>query len=52
MKWLNYHHLMYFRMIATEGGISKAAEKQGISDKPPSFPSRFDGQHPDTRSRR
>lgn len=27
MKWLNYHHLMHFRTIATEGGISKAAEK-------------------------
>jgi LysR family transcriptional activator of nhaA len=27
MQWLNYHHLLYFRMIATEGGIAKAAEK-------------------------
>lgn len=27
MKWLNFHHLMYFRVIATEGGIAKAAEK-------------------------
>lgn len=27
MQWLNYHHLYYFRMIATEGGIAKAAEK-------------------------
>jgi len=27
MLWLNYHHLYYFRMIATEGGIAKAAEK-------------------------
>ncbi len=27
MKWLNYHHLFYFRMIAAEGGIAKAAEK-------------------------
>lgn len=27
MKWLNYHHLYYFRVIATEGGIAKAAEK-------------------------
>lgn len=25
--WLNYHHLNYFRTIATEGGIAKAAEK-------------------------
>jgi LysR family transcriptional activator of nhaA len=27
MQWLNYHHLYYFRMIATEGGIAKAAER-------------------------
>jgi LysR family transcriptional activator of nhaA len=27
MAWLNYHHLMYFKTIATEGSISKASEK-------------------------
>lgn len=27
MQWLNYHHLLYFRVIATEGGIARAAEK-------------------------
>lgn len=27
MKWLNYHHLLYFREIAKEGSISKASEK-------------------------
>lgn len=27
MQWLNYHHLYYFRMIATEGGIAKAAKR-------------------------
>lgn len=27
MAWLNYHHLYYFRTIATEGGIARAAEK-------------------------
>lgn len=27
MQWLNYHHLLYFRMIANEGGIARAAEK-------------------------
>jgi LysR family transcriptional activator of nhaA len=27
MKWLNYHHLIYFREIATCGSISKASEK-------------------------
>lgn len=25
--WLNYHHLAYFRAIATEGSIARAAEK-------------------------
>lgn len=30
MQWLNYHHLFYFRTIATEGGIAKAAEKLRI----------------------
>lgn len=27
MQWLNYHHLLYFRTIATEGSIAKAAER-------------------------
>jgi len=27
IQWLNYHHLFYFRVIATEGGIARAAEK-------------------------
>lgn len=27
MQWLNYHHLFYFRVIAAEGGIAKAAKK-------------------------
>ena len=27
MKWLNYHHLFYFRTIANEGGIARAAVK-------------------------
>ncbi len=26
MDWLNYHHLLYFWMVAKEGGVSKAAE--------------------------
>jgi LysR family transcriptional activator of nhaA len=25
--WINYHHLNYFKVIATEGSISKAAQK-------------------------
>ncbi|RYZ97910.1 MAG: LysR family transcriptional regulator, partial [Proteobacteria bacterium] len=25
--WLNYHHLYYFRTIANEGSIARAAEK-------------------------
>lgn len=27
MSWLNYHHLLYFKTIATEGSISKASAK-------------------------
>lgn len=27
MNWLNYHHLYYFWVIATEGGIARAAER-------------------------
>ena len=30
MQWLNYHHLFYFRIIATEGSIARAAEKLHI----------------------
>lgn len=30
MNWLNYHHLYYFRTIATEGSIAKASEKLHI----------------------
>ena len=26
-RWINYHHLIYFRVIATEGSLSKASEK-------------------------
>ncbi len=26
-KWINYHHLYYFKAIAEEGSVSKAAEK-------------------------
>lgn len=29
-QWLNYHHLFYFRIIATEGGIARAAERLHI----------------------
>ena len=25
--WINYHHLFYFKTIAEEGSVSKAAEK-------------------------
>ena len=30
MQWLNYHHLFYFRVIATEGSIARAAQKLNI----------------------
>lgn len=29
-KWLNYHHLLYFRVIAQEKSISKAAERLSL----------------------
>ncbi len=31
MDWLNYHHLLYFWMVAKEGSISKAAERLHLS---------------------
>jgi LysR family transcriptional regulator, transcriptional activator of nhaA len=31
MAFLNYHHLRYFRAIATEGTLTGAAEKLGVS---------------------
>jgi LysR family transcriptional activator of nhaA len=30
MKWINYHHLIYFKVIADEGSISKAAKVLNI----------------------
>lgn len=27
MEWLNYHHLLYFWLVAKEGGVAKAAAK-------------------------
>ncbi len=27
MEWLNYHHLLYFWMVAREGTVAKAGEK-------------------------
>ena len=27
MDWLNYHHLLYFWMVAKEGGVSRASEQ-------------------------
>lgn len=27
VEWLNYHHLFYFSVIASEGGVAKAARK-------------------------
>jgi LysR family transcriptional regulator, transcriptional activator of nhaA len=29
-KWINYHHLFYFKTIAEEGTVSKAAEKLSL----------------------
>ena len=27
MEWLNYHHLMYFWVVAREGSVAKACKK-------------------------
>jgi LysR family transcriptional activator of nhaA len=27
VEWLNYHHLLYFWLVAREGGVTRAAEK-------------------------
>lgn len=31
LPWLNYHHLLYFRTIAQEGGVKKAAERLNLA---------------------
>lgn len=31
MEWLNYHHLLYFWLVAREGGVAKAAAKLRLS---------------------
>ncbi|MCC6511377.1 MAG: transcriptional activator NhaR [Pirellulaceae bacterium] len=31
LDWLNYHHLLYFWMVAKEGGITNAAEQLHLS---------------------
>jgi LysR family transcriptional activator of nhaA len=31
MQWLNYHHLLYFWMVAREGSVTKACEKLHLS---------------------
>lgn len=31
MEWLNYHHLLYFWMVAREGTVAKAAQKLGLA---------------------
>lgn len=31
MNWLNYHHLLYFWMVARQGGLAKAAENLRLS---------------------
>ncbi len=37
MEWQNYNHLFYFYLVATEGGISRAAEKMRLSQSTISF---------------
>ena len=31
LEWLNLHHLLYFRAVAREGGVSKAAARLNVS---------------------
>jgi len=31
VEWLNYHHLLYFWLVAREGGVARAAEKLHLS---------------------
>lgn len=31
LPWLNYHHLLYFRTIAQEGGVKKAAARLNLA---------------------
>lgn len=31
MEWLNYHHLLYFWLVAREGSVARAAERLGLS---------------------
>ena len=31
MEWLNYHHLLYFWMVAREGTVAKAGEKLSLA---------------------
>jgi LysR family transcriptional activator of nhaA len=31
MEWLNYHHLLYFWLVAREGGLTKAAARLQLS---------------------
>ena len=31
MEWLNYHHLLYFWVVAREGSIVRASEELGLA---------------------
>jgi LysR family transcriptional activator of nhaA len=31
LDWLNFHHLLYFRAVAREGGVVKAARRLGVT---------------------
>lgn len=39
MDWLNYHHLMYFWIVAKEGGITRASERLHLA--PPTLSSQI-----------
>ena len=40
IPWINYHHLFYFKTIAEEGTVSKAAEKLKLGQ--PTYAEKFE----------
>ena len=38
MEWLNYHHLLYFWLVAREGTVGAASRKLGLAQPTVSAP--------------
>lgn len=49
MEWLNYHHLLYFWMVAREGGIARASAKLRLAH--PTVSGQVIGRASDVRER-